>query len=194
MNYYLWINEEQAGPYTLGQLKSMWAAGQITSAMLYWHEGAPEWRALGDFVERAIAREEAPGAVPRAVPVARAQAAALEEMAVCHPQAESGWVRIVKVVAFLVPCLALVYFIIQPFLLNLAPDIYYRIHWFEMPAIHPVALILLAGIYFLPSLLAASKRHLPLVFILNLLFGWTGMVWIACILVAVFSPRIDQAN
>jgi hypothetical protein len=48
--YYLWINEAQAGPYTLQQLQSMWNAGQITALTPYWQEGKPEWLTLNDLL------------------------------------------------------------------------------------------------------------------------------------------------
>lgn len=51
------------------------------------------------------------------------------------------------------------------------------------------SLALLAGIYFFPTLLSANRKHLGLVFVLNLLFGWTIIVWVVCILVALFSPK-----
>lgn len=48
--YYLWLNEAQAGPYTLQQVQSMWNAGQITALTLYWQEGKAEWQPLGDIL------------------------------------------------------------------------------------------------------------------------------------------------
>ena len=48
--YYLWLNEAQAGPYTLQQVQSMWSAGQITSLTLYWQEGKADWQPLGDII------------------------------------------------------------------------------------------------------------------------------------------------
>jgi len=46
MEYFLYLNNEQKGPYTLNQLQSMWKAGSITSKTLYWQEGFDEWIAL----------------------------------------------------------------------------------------------------------------------------------------------------
>jgi TM2 domain-containing membrane protein YozV len=50
--YFLWLNESQSGPFTIGQLKSMWAAGQITVATLYWQEGMGEWMPLQYIIDQ----------------------------------------------------------------------------------------------------------------------------------------------
>jgi len=44
--YTLWIDHENAGPYTLGQLRSMWAGGKITAKTRYWKHGGKEWKRL----------------------------------------------------------------------------------------------------------------------------------------------------
>ncbi len=44
--YTLWINEANAGPYTLGQLRSMWAGGTISAQTLFWIEGNEDWKPL----------------------------------------------------------------------------------------------------------------------------------------------------
>jgi len=44
--YYLWLNEAQAGPYTLQQVQSLWNEGQITALTLFWQEGNPDWQPL----------------------------------------------------------------------------------------------------------------------------------------------------
>jgi hypothetical protein len=44
--YYLWLNEEQAGPYTLHQVQSMWNEGHITGLTLFWQEGNADWQPL----------------------------------------------------------------------------------------------------------------------------------------------------
>ncbi len=60
MSYYIIQNEETKGPYTLGQLRSMWSAGSITSNTMHCQEGDTEWRPLS-----AIVRElEPPVAIP----------------------------------------------------------------------------------------------------------------------------------
>lgn len=48
--YYLWFNETQSGPYTIQQVRSLWASGQITSETLYWMEGKTEWEPLGSIL------------------------------------------------------------------------------------------------------------------------------------------------
>ncbi len=44
--YFLLKGDEQSGPFTIGQLRSMWQSGSITAQTQYWFEGAPEWRPL----------------------------------------------------------------------------------------------------------------------------------------------------
>jgi membrane protein YdbS with pleckstrin-like domain len=58
--YYLWLNEAQAGPYTLQQVQSMWSAGQITALTLFWQEGKADWQPLGDIISEI----EPPSAPP----------------------------------------------------------------------------------------------------------------------------------
>jgi len=44
--YYLWLNDAQAGPYTLHQVQSLWNEGQITALTLFWQEGNADWQPL----------------------------------------------------------------------------------------------------------------------------------------------------
>ena len=44
--YYLWLNDAQAGPYTLLQVQSLWREGQITALTLFWQEGNADWQPL----------------------------------------------------------------------------------------------------------------------------------------------------
>ena len=46
MSYYVLQNDETKGPYTLGQLRSMWSSGAITGQTLYCQEGYSEWLPL----------------------------------------------------------------------------------------------------------------------------------------------------
>lgn len=55
---YLWLNDQQAGPFTALQLRSMWTAGTITAATLCWQEGMEEWVPVGESIEEAIAAEK----------------------------------------------------------------------------------------------------------------------------------------
>jgi hypothetical protein len=57
-DYYILVGEEQKGPYSIGQLKSMWASGQITTNSLYWQPGFSEWRSIkelqGELVDTPV--------------------------------------------------------------------------------------------------------------------------------------------
>ena len=46
MSYYIIQNDETKGPYTIGQLRSMWNAGAITGKVVFCKEGDAEWRPL----------------------------------------------------------------------------------------------------------------------------------------------------
>jgi hypothetical protein len=44
--YYLFLNDQQAGPYTLGQLGAMWRSGAVTAETQFWIDGNSEWQPL----------------------------------------------------------------------------------------------------------------------------------------------------
>ena len=46
MGYYIAQNNESKGPFTLSQLKGMWASGSITGNLQYCEEGSQEWMPL----------------------------------------------------------------------------------------------------------------------------------------------------
>lgn len=46
MSYYILQNDETKGPYTIGQLRSMWNSGAITGQTHYCQEGYSEWLPL----------------------------------------------------------------------------------------------------------------------------------------------------
>ena len=47
MDYYIYKDDNQTGPFTLSQLQSMWVSGLVTANTLYWQEGSPDWLPLG---------------------------------------------------------------------------------------------------------------------------------------------------
>ena len=46
MDYYLWLNDAQQGPYSIGQLKQMWASGTINKTIKVWHDGLADWQTM----------------------------------------------------------------------------------------------------------------------------------------------------
>jgi GYF domain 2 len=46
---YLWRDNRQEGPFTPGQIKSMWDSGAITADTLYYYPGLPDWRPVRSF-------------------------------------------------------------------------------------------------------------------------------------------------
>lgn len=57
MQIYLARNNQQAGPYTLEQLNQMLASQQVLLTDLVWHQGMPEWKALGELTQGKLAYE-----------------------------------------------------------------------------------------------------------------------------------------
>lgn len=57
-----------------------------------------------------------------------------------------------------------------------------------------IEILLGAGLYFIPTIIAASRNHPKLVEIAlgNLVFGWTGLGWIAVLAFALDEPNGDQ--
>jgi membrane associated rhomboid family serine protease len=45
---YLYVNEQQIGPFARGRIREMLALGTITLETQYWREGMPEWRPLAE--------------------------------------------------------------------------------------------------------------------------------------------------
>ena len=70
--YYLRQNEQQAGPYTIDQVRSMWQAGTITAHTLYWLEGAASWETLTNLLNvlepQAVQLYSQPPAIPTRQP------------------------------------------------------------------------------------------------------------------------------
>jgi hypothetical protein len=48
MSYYILQNDETKGPYTIGQLRSMWNSGAITGKTHFCQEGFSQWLPLSD--------------------------------------------------------------------------------------------------------------------------------------------------
>ena len=80
MGYFIHQNGETRGPYSVGQLRSMWSSGNVTGDTLYCEEGFDEWlhlRVLADDLESPprpipsapIGRDRV--TTPRRKPVAR---------------------------------------------------------------------------------------------------------------------------
>jgi len=57
--FYISNGGEVQGPYEMGQLRTMWKAGQITADFVYWHEESNEWRSVAQL---NLGAEEAPSA------------------------------------------------------------------------------------------------------------------------------------
>jgi TM2 domain-containing membrane protein YozV len=47
-SYFLFINGQQSGPYTISQVRSMWQNGAINTGTSYWQAGMPQWQYLAN--------------------------------------------------------------------------------------------------------------------------------------------------
>jgi len=67
--FFLHRDGAQTGPFTIGQLRSMWQSGSITAQTQYWFEGATEWRPLINIL--ALLEPEAALTKPTTSPLQR---------------------------------------------------------------------------------------------------------------------------
>ena len=66
--FYIKVNDAEKGPYTLGQLRSMWASGQITADALYRTSDSSEWLALAERLSGSDVISNAPIAAVESAP------------------------------------------------------------------------------------------------------------------------------
>lgn len=59
MEYFLWLEEKQMGPYRLDQLRAMWRNGQVSLNTPHWAKGYLDWRPLR-LIESLLKLEEIP--------------------------------------------------------------------------------------------------------------------------------------
>ncbi|MDX1681106.1 MAG: DUF4339 domain-containing protein [Akkermansiaceae bacterium] len=53
MEYHLYQNDQQVGPYTQEQISTMLANGELTQDDFIWHEGLPEWKTIREVIPAA---------------------------------------------------------------------------------------------------------------------------------------------
>jgi len=53
--FFVFMNGEQYGPFTIDQIKVMAAEGAIDGSALYWKEGMPEWQSVQKLLAKPIA-------------------------------------------------------------------------------------------------------------------------------------------
>lgn len=78
--YYLFHNEVQRGPFTLGQLRSMWSQGILTADILFWGSDSVEWRPLAAMAVELEGSSEAGGtpASPHPLPIQQRRPGAIK--------------------------------------------------------------------------------------------------------------------
>lgn len=52
---YLFVNDAQAGPFTLSQIQQMLTTGAISSDAMYWQQGMQEWQTVEDLRQPGVA-------------------------------------------------------------------------------------------------------------------------------------------
>ena len=82
--FYVFLNREAKGPYTLAQIRSMWIAGDITNETPYCEEGESDWKPFGSFLPAPDSRTPPP---PRQPTVTKTQTPPQQKRAaeVLHP-------------------------------------------------------------------------------------------------------------
>jgi len=67
--YFVLLNKQEAGPFTLGQIQAMVAKGEIPPHTFYAAPGMTEWQHVSDLLASVAAPPPPPPAAPRRVPV-----------------------------------------------------------------------------------------------------------------------------
>lgn len=186
--YYILRGEEQAGPYTMDQMRSMWNAGLITSQTLYWCEGLPGWMMVGGLIANQ----------PRIQRAARMESAQAESDATPGRLQQTGMTLAYCALGILLVFLAYqalrIYGISEqwPWALS-APSLE-----ISGPSLSLGTLLVFAfpflGLYLIPSFLAVGKKLLIPVFAVNLLLGWTLIGWLVALGMALISSRDAEAG
>ena len=90
--YYLWLNDAQAGPFTLAQLADQWQAKKVNDLTLYWEEGNADWLPLHNIAgllnlpdAPSLPRPAVPPTLPPLVPPSVASATPLPQPAAATP-------------------------------------------------------------------------------------------------------------
>lgn len=57
---------------------------------------------------------------------------------------------------------------------------------------HLIGIAISVVVYFVPMMIAFYRRHesYTSIFMLNLFLGWTGVVWLVCLIWAIFGQRL----
>jgi hypothetical protein len=76
-DYHLWLEEQAKGPFTIGQLRTMWNSGQVTSETHYTIDAGESWDALSEIIselEPTIQKESPIAILPvQALPVPKSK-------------------------------------------------------------------------------------------------------------------------
>lgn len=172
MNYYIFDQGKQQGPFAMEHIAGLWRTEALTMNALYCPEGGQEWLPLINSVEMS-----------NAIEVLQSAESESEELPLLG-KIVIGVVIVIVAALVLSACY-------QIFVLIAISNQWSFAHQLPYPKFlgNVGWLVVLLPLYFLPTVIAAERVHAPLVFVLNLLFGWTFVVWVACIFIAVASPR-----
>jgi len=88
--YYVHLNGEQKGPYTLAQLMRLYAKGFIPEETLYWMDGFDQWQPVADLCGPSLrVWRKKPSKKKITIPIGLVLAAAL--LAFFGPLVRDGW-------------------------------------------------------------------------------------------------------
>jgi Superinfection immunity protein/GYF domain 2 len=172
MRLYLHRHGKVEGPFTVGQLRSMWDAGTINGAMSACEEGSEDWNQLEVFEPMFLPQP------------ARAPGASHTLNAANTARANNRAALAFLVVLVLGPLLALVATgNVNKFFKTVvsAPDMWLGV----------VVVTASIAFYFLPALIASRRNTVRrwAIALLNLFFGWTIIGYIAAFIWACVDQR-----
>ena len=169
MNYYVLIGDKTEGPYSLQQLREMWASGLVTGQTLYCQEGFEQWLPLETIAQDL--RQLPP------IPKPPTSSALPTAMAI-RPQSRGVGVWAGHIAAVLI-----VGFFVGSYIAGRSESDY---PWVA----YPLGFIL-SGIYFLPTLLAEKHRHrnATSIMLINFFLGWTLLGWLGALVWAIYRER-----
>jgi hypothetical protein len=169
MSYYVLNGEKTEGPYSLQQLRELWASGIVTGQTLYCQEGFDQWIPLETLAQDL--RQLPP--VPKP-PIS----SALPASASIPKQSRGVGVWVGHFAAVLI-----VGYFIGAYIAGRTESDY---PWVAYPLG-----VILSGIYFLPTLLAEKNRNRnsTSIMLINFFLGWTLLGWLGALVWAIYRER-----
>ena len=174
MGFYIIENSEIKGPFTIGQMRSMWNAGTVNLETKFCKEGYDEWAAMKLLLPLL---EPPPVATPpTAPPVARLTREYIQSLSPeISEEAKTGRAIGKSLMVWM-------YVVIVGIILGSL--------WLVRDSIAQMfGICFLIAVYFLPSFCAIGKRNAGAIFLLNLFLGWTFLGWVVALVWSATGDR-----